>query len=119
MAVTNPTRESTRFVAMFQKAHSQIAALQRVDEQIAGLMEQRRKTTDELRAIQTQINQEFHRVLELNRVSPSEARSSEIEELVFEQLKAPVELKTPVELKPPTRDPKAVMRTPTLQTVGT
>lgn len=118
MAVTNPTRESTRFVAMFQKAHSQIAALQRVDEQIAGLMEQRRKATDELRVIQTQINQEFQRVLEVNRVSSPETRPSEIEELVFEQLKAPVELKSAVELKSSTRDPRAGMRTPTLQTVS-
>jgi len=97
---------------MFQKAHGQIAALQRVDEQIAGLMEQRRKATDELRSIQTQINREFQRVLELNQVSPVEVRASAIEELVFEELKQPVELKAPV------RETKPIVRTPILQAVG-
>jgi uncharacterized UPF0160 family protein len=97
---------------MFQKAHSQIAALQRVDEQIAALMEQRRKATDELRAIQNQINQEFQRVLELNRTAPADVRPIAMEELVFEQLKQPVELKSSI------RDPKVAMRAPSLQMTG-
>jgi uncharacterized UPF0160 family protein len=68
-------RDSTRFVALFQKAHAHIAALRRVDEQIAALFEQRRKNLDDLRAVQSQINQEFDRVLELERVIPADMLS--------------------------------------------
>ena len=109
MAANVAPRESTRFVAMFQKAHAQIAALQRVDEQIATLMEQRRKATEELRAIQTHINQEFKRVLELNRIEPGNAKPEAIDELDFEELKSPVEVKAPA------RETRPTLRTPALQ----
>lgn len=112
MPANTTPRESTRFVAMFQKAHSQIAALQRIDEQIAGLMEQRRKATEELRAIQTHINQEFKRVLELNRIQPADAKPEGIDELEFEELKAPVEVKAPA------RESRPTLRTPVLQATG-
>lgn len=112
MAAHVAPRESTRFVAMFQKAHSHIAALQRVDEQIAGLMEQRRKVAEDLRTIQTQINSEFHRVLETYRTTPAETRPQSVEDLVFEEMKAPVEL------KPPVRESKPVQRTAALQVAG-
>lgn len=112
MAVNGAPRESTRFVAMFQKAHSHIAALQRVDEQIAVLMEQRRKTAEDLRTIQSQINSEFQRVLETYRTMPPEASPQTVEDLVFEQMKAPVEL------KPPVRESKPIQRTAALQVAG-
>ncbi len=69
-------RDSTRFVALFQKAHSHIAALRRVDDQIAALFEQRRKSLEDLRAVQSQINQEFDRVLELQRIIPADMLSA-------------------------------------------
>ena len=112
MAVNGAPRESTRFVAMFQKAHSHIAALQRVDEQIAVLMEQRRKAAEDLRAIQTQINSEFQRVLEMYRTLPPEARPKAVEDLVFEELNSPVELKVPA------REAKPIQRTSALQVAG-
>jgi hypothetical protein len=112
MATSGAPRESTRFVAMFQRAHSHIAALQRVDEQIAVLMEQRRKTAEDLRTIQTQINSEFRRVLETYQSMPAEARPQAVEDLMFEELKAPVEL------KPSPREPKPVQRSTTLQVAG-
>jgi len=68
-------RDSTRFVALFQKAHAHIAQLRRVDDQIAALFEQRRKSLEDLRAVQSQINQEFDRVLELERVIPADMLS--------------------------------------------
>lgn len=112
MAANGAPRESTRFVAMFQKAHSHIAALGRVDEQIAVLMEQRRKAAEDLRAIQTQINSEFQRVLEMYRTMPADARPKAVEDLVF------AELNTPVELKAPARENKPVQRTAALQVAG-
>lgn len=69
----NPmSRDSTRFVALFQKAHGSIANVQRLDDQIAALFEQRRKALDEMRAVQAQINSEFDRMLELDRVVPAD-----------------------------------------------
>ena len=50
-------------VALFQKAHAKMITLQRVDEQVQSLLDQRKKLHDELRGIQTQINDEFDRLL--------------------------------------------------------
>jgi hypothetical protein len=55
---THPT------AALFQKAHSKVVALQRVDEQLTGLIDQRRRLQEELRSVQKQINEELDRVLE-------------------------------------------------------
>lgn len=51
-------------VSLFQKAHAKIVTLQRIDEQIFALLEQRRKLQDELRGVQALINEEFDRVIE-------------------------------------------------------
>lgn len=48
---------------LFQKAHGRIILLQRLDEQIAQLLEQRRKIQQELAGLQGQINEEFSRVM--------------------------------------------------------
>jgi hypothetical protein len=50
-------------VALFQKAHAKMITLQRVDEQLQTLIDQRKKLQEELRGIQTQINDEFERLL--------------------------------------------------------
>src|SRR5437016_3832733 len=77
MSNTNgASRDSTRFVALFQKAHSHIATLRKVDDQIAALFEQRRKSLEDLRAVQSQINNEFDRVLELERIIPADMLSN-------------------------------------------
>jgi hypothetical protein len=39
-----------------------MTTMQRIDEQLTALMDQRRKLQDELRAVQTLINEEFDRV---------------------------------------------------------
>ncbi len=51
-------------VALFQKAHAKMITLQRVDEQLTSLLDQRKKLQEELRGIQTQINEEFERLLQ-------------------------------------------------------
>ena len=56
-------RETSPAVSLFQKAHSRMTSLQRVDEQLTSLLEQRRKIQDELRTIQSLINEEFERVM--------------------------------------------------------
>jgi len=50
-------------VALFQKAHAKLITLQRVDEQLQNLLGQRKTLQDELRTIQSQINDEFDRLL--------------------------------------------------------
>jgi hypothetical protein len=66
MATTDsaaPGRETSPAVSLFQKAHSRMTSLQRIDEQLTALLEQRRKIQDELKTIQTLINEEFERVM--------------------------------------------------------
>jgi hypothetical protein len=60
---TAASRETSPAVSLFQKAHSRMTSLQRIDEQLTALLEQRRKIQDELRTIQSLINEEFERVM--------------------------------------------------------
>jgi hypothetical protein len=53
----------TPAAALFQKAHTKMVTLQRLDEQLASMLEQRQKLQDELRCVQLQINEEFERVM--------------------------------------------------------
>ena len=48
--------------SLFQKAYSQMVLQQRLDAQLATLLEQRRKAQEELEATQSQINEEFERL---------------------------------------------------------
>ena len=54
---------SSTAVALFQKAHGRMTTMQRIDEQIHALIDQRRKLQEELRAVQALINEEFDRVV--------------------------------------------------------
>ncbi len=63
MASDTASRETSPAVSLFQKAHSRMTSLQRVDEQLTSLLDQRRKIQDELRTIQSLINEEFERVM--------------------------------------------------------
>jgi len=76
MGTHTVSRDSTKLVSLFQKAHGTITAVQRLDEQIASLFDQRRKALEDVRVLRGQINEEFERVLELGRVVPSDALST-------------------------------------------
>jgi hypothetical protein len=54
---------TTAAVSLFQKAHGRMTTLQRIDEQVAALNDQRKKIQEELRAVQGLINEEFDRVV--------------------------------------------------------
>jgi len=112
MAGKSSSRDSARFVLLFQKAHGHVASLQRVDDQIAALFEQRRKTLDDLRAVQAQINDEFQRVYELDRVVPADTLANDDEELEAELL--------PQSIVPIIRESKPALaaKLPVLQTAG-
>jgi len=67
MSVDNSTaavsKESSASVQLFQRAHQKMVLLQRVDDQVQQLLNQRRSIQDELRGIQVQINEEFDKLL--------------------------------------------------------
>ena len=54
---------SSPAVALFQKVHGKMVMLQRLDAQLAGLIEQRRKVQAEIQGLQGQINEEIDRQL--------------------------------------------------------
>ena len=62
-------------VSLFQKAHGRMTTLQRIDEQLNALLDQRRKIQDELRTIQQLINEEFDRVTKQSTGMPSRVLS--------------------------------------------
>jgi hypothetical protein len=57
------SQQTSAAVSLFQKAHGRMTTIQRIDEQVAALVDQRRKLQDELRAVQALINEEFERVM--------------------------------------------------------
>jgi hypothetical protein len=61
-----PARELANMVGLFQRAHSKITALARMDDQIAALVVQHERLQEEVRAVQAEINQEFERALKFN-----------------------------------------------------
>ena len=62
-------------VSLFQKAHGRMTTMQRIDEQVAALLDQRRKIQEELRSIQQLINEEFDRVTRQSAAAPSRVLS--------------------------------------------
>jgi len=68
----NTGRESNSpAVGLFQKAHGKMVMLQRLDAQLASLLEQRRKIQDELSSVQASINDEFDRVMRAAEETPA------------------------------------------------
>ena len=57
------TEATSPAVALFQKVHGKMVMLQRLDAQLAGLIEQRRKVQAEIQQLQGQINEEIDRQL--------------------------------------------------------
>src|ERR1051325_2718498 len=47
------------YVQLFQKAHQRIVMLERLDEQVQQILSKRQELQDELRSIQSQLNEEF------------------------------------------------------------
>ena len=64
-------REASQLAAIFQKAYARAVALQRLDEQIAGLLEQRQKLEAEFREAQLEVNEECDRMLKSSSIAPA------------------------------------------------
>lgn len=56
---------------LFEKAQSDISMMQQIDQQIAGLLAQRRGVQNDLANVQSQINSEFNRLMRESDELPS------------------------------------------------
>ena len=68
---TTARESNSPAVGLFQKAHGKMVMLQRLDAQLASLLEQRRKIQDELSSVQASINDEFDRVMRAAEETPA------------------------------------------------
>ena len=75
MATQSEVHQVSPAVSLFQKAHGRMTTLQRIDEQMNALLDQRRKIQEELRTIQQLINEEFDRVTKQSTGMPSRVLS--------------------------------------------
>ena len=58
-------------IPYFQRAHARMVLLQKVDEQLVTLLQQRAKILDELKEVQSHINEEFERVTTMDESAPA------------------------------------------------
>lgn len=65
------TQTPSQAAALFQKAHGRIVLLQRVEAQIAALQSQKRRIHQELTDAQSEINDEFIRLMGHGEEMPS------------------------------------------------
>lgn len=72
-ATNAASKENAQSVQLFQRAHQKMVMLQRVEDQLQQLLNQRRSIQDELRGIQVQINEEFDRLLKANAAAAAAA----------------------------------------------
>lgn len=70
MEVNGPP-QAANLATIFQKAYARAVALQRMDEQIAGLLEQRQKLEQDFRDAQAEVNVECDRMLNSASVGPA------------------------------------------------
>lgn len=83
MAAENlPASQTSTAVSLFQKAHGRMTTIQRIDEQVTALQEQRRRLQEELRAVQGLINEEFERVVT---GTPAESANRMLSHMVEQQ----------------------------------
>jgi hypothetical protein len=59
MSTDQSAGDSAAYVQLFQKAHQRIVMLERLDEQVQQILTKRQELQDELRSIQSQLNEEF------------------------------------------------------------
>jgi hypothetical protein len=63
--------QAANLASIFQKAYARAVALQRMDEQIAALLEQRQKFEDDFREAQAEVNEECDRMLRHTSIAPA------------------------------------------------
>ena len=68
-AATPP--QAQQLASIFQKAYARAVALQRMDEQIGALLEQRQRLENEFREAQAEVNAECERMLKSASIAPA------------------------------------------------
>lgn len=63
--------QAANLASIFQKAYARAVALQRMDEQIAAMLEQRQKLESEFRDAQAEVNTECERMLNSASIAPA------------------------------------------------
>src|SRR3954463_10685785 len=63
--------QAANLASIFQKAYARAVALQRMDEQIAALLEQRQKLENDFRDAQGEVNEECERMLTSASIAPA------------------------------------------------
>ena len=63
--------QAANLASIFQKAYARAVALQRMDEQIAAMLEQRQKLESEFRDAQAEVNAECERMLNSAAIAPA------------------------------------------------
>jgi hypothetical protein len=68
---TSTPPQAANLASIFQKAYARAVALQRMDEQIAAMLEQRQKLETEFRDAQAEVNAECERMLNSASIAPA------------------------------------------------
>ncbi len=68
---TTAPPQAQQLASIFQKAYARAVALQRMDEQIGALLEQRQRLENEFREAQAEVNAECERMLKSASIAPA------------------------------------------------
>jgi len=68
---TTAPPQAQQLASIFQKAYARAVALQRMDEQIGALLEQRQRLENEFREAQAEVNEECERMLKSASIAPA------------------------------------------------
>ena len=70
-AIATAPAQAANLASIFQKVYARAVALQRMDEQIAAMLEQRQKLEAEFRDAQSEVNAECERMLNSASIAPA------------------------------------------------
>jgi len=68
---TTAPPQAQQLASIFQKAYARAVALQRMDEQIGALLEQRQRLENEFREAQAEVNEECERMIKSASIAPA------------------------------------------------
>jgi hypothetical protein len=71
MSIETAPPQAQQLASIFQKAYARAVALQRMDEQIGALLDQRQRLEDEFREAQAEVNEECERMLKSASIAPA------------------------------------------------
>ncbi len=74
---------NTPAIKLFQSAHGKLVTLQRINDQLSGILAQRQRVQDELRLIKQQIDEVFERELKQEAQGPRTAAELAQDNIAF------------------------------------